>query len=141
MDDADERRCLESKLKALQEKQDAEISKLAKIEQIEKEIDEFITEESEELPESSTQKFKKKQREHDLHEKISAIQNTPAQRLRTKSSVPHKNFFEGNEENNPLERSLKNGSFTRKDSRYCHDEEWLLAQSKGALKELANNDL
>lgn len=42
--DPEEKKCLETKLKALQQKQDAEITKLAKIDQIEKEIDGFMTE-------------------------------------------------------------------------------------------------
>lgn len=44
--DQSEKKCLEGKLRALQEKQDAEISKLAKIDQIENEIDEYMNEES-----------------------------------------------------------------------------------------------
>ena len=78
--DQSERKCLEGKLRSLQEKQDAEISKLAKIDQIENEIDDYMNEESH----PSLKKSLGKSRNEGIYG-IENEQHTPAKGLKTKT--------------------------------------------------------
>jgi septal ring factor EnvC (AmiA/AmiB activator) len=107
-EDQEEKRCLEGKLKALQQKQDAEITKLATIDQIEKEIDQFITEENEE-------DGREKDRASAGGSSGKPGEGTPAQRLRTKSSIPSRGHLDGSTEPH-FDFSRKRTSFSKKSS-------------------------